>query len=397
MTQSATIFAPATAPLHIAVLVLPDASILEVASVLDPMRSANRHLGRAGFRWTVVSHDGRAVPLTCGIELPSNGPLARAEGADALAVIAGYRQAEVATRPLIRELRWMAPRFRALIGIDAGPWVLARAGLLDGHRATVHWEDLEDFAAAHPGVEVLPDRYVISGPRITAGGAAPAADLMLHLIRARHGAAPALEVAHSFLTTPRSGAEPQVSAPARLAAEPRVAAAIARMEARLDAPEPVAATARALGLSVRRLEGLFRAELGLSPGACGRELRLQAARRMIADTAHPLAEVALRCGFGSQSALSRAFRARFGQSPSALRGRSRIRSGAAGGMVFENRSGVCSMHMSTGSAENRVRCPKDVELSNGLSDGAGPGAERRDHTSRLRGIWSYRKSGICPP
>ena len=321
MPKSATIFAPADQPLSIAVLVLPQASILSVASTLDPLRSANRHLGTAAFRWRVVSPDGAAVPLTCGLELPAAGTLAAAGQADALIVIAGFRQAEVATRPLIRDLRRLAPRLRALGGIDAGAWVLARAGLLDGHRATVHWEDLEDLATAHPAVEVVPDRFVISGGRMTAGGAAPAADLMLHLIRARHGAAVALQVAGSFITTARDGAEPQLSprpAPAGRT-DPRVGAAIARMEARLDDPEPAAATARALGLSPRRLEMLFAADVGMTPGAYGLNLRLQAARRLVTDTRHPLQEVALRTGFASQSAFSRAFRRRFGRSPSILR------------------------------------------------------------------------------
>ena len=322
MAKSETIFAPSPTPLSIGVLVLPQASILSVASTLDPLRSANRHLGREAFRWRVVSPDGAAVPLTCGLELPSAGGLRAAEGADALIVIAGFRQAEVATRPLIAALRRIAPRFRAIGGIDAGAWVLARAGLLDGHRATVHWEDLEDIAAAHPAVEVVPDRYVISGARITAGGAAPASDLMLHLIRARHGAALALQVAGSFITVARDGAEPQVGARGGRAnprRDPRVTAAIARMEARLDDPEPAAAVAAALGLTARRLEGLFNADLGMGPGAYARDLRLQAARRMVTDTRHPLQEVALRTGFASQGAFSRAFKARFGLSPSQLR------------------------------------------------------------------------------
>lgn len=320
MAKTATIFAASRQPLTIAVLVLPQCSILEVASVLDPMRSANRHLGTEAYRWRVVSPDGRAVPLTCGIELPSAGPLAAAEGADALIVIAGYRQSEVATKALIRDLRRAAPRFAAIGGIDAGGWVLARAGLLTDRRATVHWEDLEDFAASHPEVEVLPDRFVIDRDRFTAGGAAPAADLMLHLIRSRHGPALALAVAASFLTTARDGSEPQVS-PAqpdpRL--DPRVAQAIARMEARLDSPEPAAATAAAVGLSARRLETLFRENLGLTPGAYALTLRLQSARRMVTDTRHSLADIALRTGFSSAATLSRAFRAHFGQPPSFLR------------------------------------------------------------------------------
>lgn len=320
MSQDATLFRRDPAPLTIAMLVLPLASILEVGSALDPLRSANRHLGAEIYRWRVVSPGGQAVPLTCGIELPSAGPLAAAEGADALMVIAGYRQAEMATRPLIRDLRRMAGRFRMIGGIDAGPWVLARAGLLDGYRATVHWEDLEDLASAHPDVEVVPDRFVIDRNRVTAGGAAPAHDLMLHLIASRHGPALARQVAASFITEARSGGEPQIaplSADRRM--DPRVAAAIARIEARLDAPESVAETAAAVGLTPRRLEMLFRTALGLTPGAFGLTLRLQAARRMVTDTAHPLAEIALRCGFSSQSTLTRAFARRFGQPPSTLR------------------------------------------------------------------------------
>lgn len=320
MSKSASIFAASQQPLTLALLVLPQASILEVASTLDPMRAANRHLGSDSYRWRVVSPDGRAVPLTCGIELPSNGPLAAAEGADALVVIAGYQQWLGATPALIRELSRMAPSFAAMGGIDAGSWVLARAGLLNGYKATVHWEDHEDFATAHPGVDVQPSRFVIDRSRFTAGGAAPAADLMLHLIRARHGPALALQTAASFITTARDGHEPQVSprkADPRL--DPRVAAAIARMERRLDQPETAAETARAIGLSPRRLEQIFSENLGLTPAAYALSLRLQAARRMITDTRHPLAEVALRCGFSSASSLSRAFSAKFGVAPSRLR------------------------------------------------------------------------------
>lgn len=320
MAKPASIFAASQQPITLALLVLPQASILEVASTLDPLRSANRHLGSDLYRWRVVSPGGAPVPLTCGIELPSDGPLTVAEGADALIIIAGFQQWQGATPALIRELSRMAPKFTAMGGIDAGAWVLARAGLLNGFKATVHWEDIEDFAAAHTLVDVLPDRFVIDRSRFTAGGAAPAADLMLHLIRSRHGPALALQVAASFITTARDGHEPQVRQ--RMpdpSLDPRVAAAIARMEERLEHPETAAETARAVGVSPRRLEQMFTENLGLTPAAYALSLRLQAARRMVTDTRHPLAEVALRCGFSSASTLSRAFSAKFGQAPSRLR------------------------------------------------------------------------------
>jgi len=326
MTKTETIFAPAKTPLSLAVLVLPQSSILEVASTLDPMRAANRHLGYDAYRWRIVSPDGQAVPLTCGIELPSDGGLAQAKGADALVVIAGFAQWQGAGPAVIRDLSRLGPQFAALGGIDAGTWVLARAGLLGGYRATVHWEDAEDFAVAHSDVDLVPDRFVIDRNRFTAGGAAPAADMMLHLIRARHGVALALQVAASFITTARSGAEPQM---AQALANPqlyphldaRVAAAMARIEARLDSRETVAQIAKFCGLSPRRLEQLFKNSLGLSPAAYALSLRLQAARRMITDTRHPMTEVALRCGFSSASSLSRAFRTRYGLSPNRLRQR----------------------------------------------------------------------------
>ena len=320
MSYSETVFAPSVAPLEIAALVLPRASILEVASVLDPLRNANRHLGREGFRWRVVSPDGAAVPLTCGIELPAVGPLAAAEGADVLIVIAGYNQSEIATRPLIAGIGRMAGRFRAVGAVDAGPWVLARAGLLDGHRATVHWEDLEDFAQAHPAIEVVPDRFVLSRNRFTAGGAAPAADLMLHLISARCGAAVAGQVAASFLYEAQAdGARPQRPGMLPSARDARLSAALRQMSAHLEEVLPLKEIARTQGVSLRRLEQLYRAGLGQGPGATYLELRLQAARRLVVDTRHNLREVALRCGFTDPTGFSRAFRRRFGVPPSRVR------------------------------------------------------------------------------
>lgn len=320
MTITETIFESSRRPLEIAILVLPRASILEVASVLDPLRSANRHLAHEAFSWRVVSPDGGAVPLTCGIELPSQGGLAAADGADVLIVVSGYGQAEVATRGLVAQLRRIAGRFRAVGGVDAGPWVLARAGLLDGHRATVHWEDLEDFASAFPGVEVVADRYVISHNRFTAGGAVPAADVMLHLIGARFGRGVAGMVADSFLYDARAdGARPQRPGLVPGARDSRLSQALTLMGQALEEPVSLAHIAAAVGVGPRRLEQIFREGLGQGPGAAYQDLRLQGAHRMLVDTRHPIQDIALRFGFSDRSSFSRAFRRRFSHSPRQLR------------------------------------------------------------------------------
>jgi len=316
MTRSEGIFSPSRAALDVAVLVLPRASILEVASVLDPMRNANRQLGREAFRWRVVSPAGQAVQLTCGIELPSVGGLRAAEGADALIIISGYDQAEVATRQLIADLRRMAPRFEAVGGVDAGPWVMARAGLLSGHRATVHWEDLEDFAAGFSHIDVVPDRYVISRNRFTAGGAGAAADLMLYLIGVRCGIGAAGMVADSFLYEPRADStRPQRPGLVPGARDKRLSRALTVMGQNLEDPIRLSIIADTLGIGHRRLEQIFRDGLGQGPAAAYLELRLQHARRMLADTEHPVLEVALRSGFADRTTLSRAYRRRFGMSP----------------------------------------------------------------------------------
>ena len=305
--------------MSIAILVLPRASILEVASVLDPLRNANRQAGGEVFRWRVVSPDGGPVPLTCGIELPSSGTIQSVDHADLLMIIAGYGQETVATPALIATLRRMAGRFRVIGGVDTGPWIMARAGLLNSHRATVHWEDLEDFAARFPAVEVVPDRFVVSGNRVTIGGAVPAADYMLSLIRARCGATMAGQVADSFLYD--TGADPSRPQRAGLlpgVREKRLSAAMTQMNQHLDDPMPLDRIAQAVGVRRRRLEQLFATGLGQGAARVYRDLRLQAARRMIVDTDHALGEIALRVGFQDASSFTRAYRQKYGEAPKSL-------------------------------------------------------------------------------
>jgi transcriptional regulator GlxA family with amidase domain len=321
MKTEKPIFAPDPAPLDVAVLVMADTNALSLAAAVDPMRAANRRAGRTLFTWTYYGATGGPVPVTAGYAVEA-GPLPDRVEADILMIVAGFRLIEQATPPLLARLRRLAPRARAMIGVDGGPWFLALAGLLDGRAATVHWEDLETFADRFPAVDVRQDRYVISGPFVTTGGAAPCLDMMLELIRTRHGAELALRVAGAFLYEPVHAATvpQQAVSAARLAkGDPALGRAIALMERGVENPIPIAAIARRIGLSQRRLEMLFAERLGTSPGRFFLDLRLDEARRMVVDTRLPLQEVALRTGFSSQMAFARAFRARFGAPASALR------------------------------------------------------------------------------
>jgi transcriptional regulator GlxA family with amidase domain len=169
---------------------------------------------------------------------------------------------------------------------------------------------------------VRPDRYVIDGPVFTSGGASPTFDLMLHLIRSRLGMAVALDVASVFIydqTRAATDAQPLVSLGRLDGYDPRLAQAIRLMEAHVDSPLPVSAIARRAGVTARTLEKTFVKSIGETPGAYYLRLRLNAARRLVLDTALPMADIAGRSGFSSAAAFTRAFTRGFGQAPSAMR------------------------------------------------------------------------------
>ncbi|MGB6116670.1 MAG: helix-turn-helix domain-containing protein, partial [Mesorhizobium sp.] len=196
------------------------------------------------------------------------------------------------------------------------------AGLLAGRTATTHWEDLEDFASSFPEADVRPDRYVIDGNLFTCGGAAPAFDMMLHLVRARLGAAVAVDAASVFIydqVRPATDPQPLVSLGRLNARDPRLAQAVRLMESHIAEPLTIAAIALRVGLSTRALELLFRRVLGETPGAYSLRLRLAAARRLVLDTSEPMADIAARTGFYSASAFSRAFSVAFDTPPAKMR------------------------------------------------------------------------------
>ncbi len=307
-------------PIHLIALVLPNSGLLALAATIDPMRAANRMAGRQIYSWEIRSVSGASVSMTTGIEMPAR-PIARDAQADILAVIAGFNLRQHATPSLRHLLRGFARHLPLICGIDGGGEILARAGLLNGHRATTHWEDHEELALEFPEVEVVRDRFVESGKFITTGGAAPCIDMMLYLIERHNGRALAEAVGRTFLYEPRAGSAPQslVSVSQLQHRAPKVAKAVLLMEENLEDPTSVATIARATGLSVRRLEMLFQQEFGIGPGRYFRQLRLQEARRMVLDTARPLQDIAVRCGFNSQAAFSRAFTGYFGQGAKTVR------------------------------------------------------------------------------
>lgn len=312
--------------IDVVVVVLPESSIMSLASVLDPMRAANRVSGREVFRWQLLSADGEPITLTCGIPIAVDGMFTLPLEGDVLLAIGGFNLDRHVGRKFIATLQEGARHFDVVAGIESGCWLLGRSGLLNGRKATAHWEELEDFSQAFPALTVLGDRFVTDGKFWTSGGASPTFDMMLHLITQRLGSALALDVASIFVydqTHSATDVQPVVSLGRIETRDPGLAEAIRLMERTLERPLTVSALARRLSVSQRKLEVLFAKGLSTSPGAYYLRLRLQVAHRLVRDSGSPIREIALRCGFDSLSAFSRAYSREYGTSPLKMRSRHR--------------------------------------------------------------------------
>ncbi len=197
MKSANNILQPEHRPLKTAVLVLDECTTLSFASVVDPMRAANRLADRPVFDWDYVSATSEPVLLTSALHVPAI-PLARLQGCDLLVVVASFQLARLATPSLLVGLRRIAGTGATLAGIDGGQWLLAEAGLLDGHSSAPRPEDRDGFAARFPMVDVSPDRFTVSDRRLTASGAASTIDLMLQIMAARLGAGFAARISSLF-------------------------------------------------------------------------------------------------------------------------------------------------------------------------------------------------------
>ena len=311
----------ADTPLVVDFLILDQFSLLSLASTMEPLRAANRVSRRELYRWRLLSLDGVAPASSSGIRFPVEDAFRVDDPRDVLLVVAAF-EADRVGAPSLPLLRRTARRPVVIGGIEMGGWVMARAGLLDGHRATIHWEELDEFATTFPAVEVVHDRYVVDRNRFTTGGASPSLDMTLDMIRAHHGPGVALDVSSVFIYDEAHGrqdSQPIVSVGRLDEREPRLTTAIRLMEANLESALPIHVLAERMGMTARGLQKLFVRHLDCTPSAYYAHLRLATAWRKLAQTSKPIVDIAVETGFRSPSAFSRAFHRRYGVTPRAIR------------------------------------------------------------------------------
>ena len=299
-------------------LLPPRFSMMCFSSAIEPLRSANRLAGRELYRWHLYSADGEPVEASNGISVLPDARIGDDTHLDAVFVCGGI-DSHLYDDPWA--LEWLADQAQQAVQVGAittGTFVLARAGLLDGYRCTTHWESLPALAEAYPALETTASLFEIDRSRATCSGGTAAIDLMLHEIATDHGDQLATDVANQFIHGRiRAAADRQPMAEQiRLRTlAPKLAAALDVMQSNIEQPLSTAEIGRHIGVSGRQLERLFQHHLECAPRHYYMRLRLEYARVLLLETGLSLLNVALACGFVSQSHFGACYRRHFGCTP----------------------------------------------------------------------------------
>ena len=305
-----------------AFLTLPNYSLIAVTNALEVLRMANRVVGQDVYEWSIASLDGRPVPASSTLELTPTIALDKIGKVEILFVCGGINVREAVSNPLLTALRRLAERRVGLGALCTGGYALARAGLLDHYRATIHWENLPALREEFPRVQLNDQVFSIDRDRYTASGGTAPLDLMLNLIQLKHGLRISQQVSEQFvLERVRSSDDRQyVPLRAQVGSSHRGMIQVAElMEENIEKPLSLEDIARSTGLSRRQIERLFRRHLDCVPKRYYLEMRLRRARELLLQTAMPIMDVTTSCGFKSPPHFSRCYRALFGHPPSAER------------------------------------------------------------------------------
>ena len=309
---------PSGLPRRYVFLLLERFTMIAFAAAIEPLRLANLISGRPLYDWRLLGEGGAEARCSNGARIALDGGLEPCLRGDTILVCGGLDIARTMSRPVLGWLRREARRGVRLGGVCTGTWVLARAGLLDGKRATTHWESQDGFVEEYPDITLIRTVFVEDGRFLSAAGGTAAIDLILRQIARDHGNDLAEKVADQLIhTSIRSDEDYQrLSIPTRLGVRnPRLATVVARMQANLEDPLSPARLAAEAGMSPRQLERLFSRYLGQTPKRYYMEIRLERARNLLMQTEMSVIEIALACGFSSTAHFSKCYRAAFGTTP----------------------------------------------------------------------------------
>jgi len=310
---------PTSSTRHVGVVVLPGFSLLAQACATEPLAVANRLEGRTLYQLATLAIDAGPVVSASHQTLMAQADIGEwSDPLDLLLVCAPGPLAGSVPSHLIDRLRRLAGAGVMLGGIGGGTEVLARAGVLDGYRATLPWQRYDAISEAFPRLRLSRQLFEIDRDRLTCGGGTAAMDMMMTLVGTQHGPLLAERISEHFvLERIRMGDEPQhIPLRSRLGHAPEsLAEAMMLMKANIEEPLTTHELAEHLGISRRQLERLFKKYLQAVPSRYYLDLRLQRARRLLRESDRPAGEIALQTGFSSAAHFSTAYRNHFGMTP----------------------------------------------------------------------------------
>ncbi|WP_407051439.1 GlxA family transcriptional regulator [Methyloraptor flagellatus] len=300
-------------------LMVPNFSMIAFASAIEVLRLANYVTGAKLFAWKLYSADGAPVPSSNGVEVSVDGSYRDVGPMPEIIVCAGLDVQKYEHSALIAQLRRLAFYGVSIGAVCTGTYVLARAGLLDGHRCAIHWENYDAFREEFPEIEVTQELFEIDRNRFTCAGGTAAVDMMLALVANKKGPSVAALITDEMIHhRMRDSHERQrMELRARLGvSHPKLLAVIAEMDKRLERPLSCAQLSKLVHLSPRQLERLFQRYLDTTPTRYYLGLRLNRARHLIRQTSMPILSVGLACGFVSASHFSKCYSEFFKHTPS---------------------------------------------------------------------------------
>jgi len=308
-------------PGPIGFVLFPRFMTIALASAIEPLRIANRYL-QTPYRWKVLSLDGAPVPDGNGLAVQAHGRVFDELSLGSVILCAGMQPERHYTRELRRWLHHHNSAAASLGALDTGTFLLARAGLLERCRVTMHWEVVEAFRERFPHTVVAQTLYEVHGRRLTCAGGTAAIDMMLEVVARDHGPELAARVAeHCLHERIRPGDATQRTATAARGRihHPALASAISLLESTMERTIGVPELAQHAQLSSRQLLRLFARFVGEGPGRYHRRLRLERARSLLRYTTLSVTDAAVAAGFDSLAHFCRAYRQQYGISPGADR------------------------------------------------------------------------------
>ncbi|MBS0364656.1 MAG: GlxA family transcriptional regulator [Proteobacteria bacterium] len=305
--------------------------MIALSNAVETLRMANTVTGQTVYDWSIFSLDGDAVTASNGLQLSPTLPLGQIAKVDILFVCGGISVRESVSPKLLATLRRLAERRVPLGALCTGGYALAKAGLLDRYRATIHWENLSALREEFPRINLSDQLFTIDRDRFTCSGGVAPLDLMLHLIESRLGARVSQLISEQFIVDRvRNDRDRQyVPLRAQIGASHESLIHVAQlMEANIEKPLSLDDIAARSSLSRRQIERLFKRHLGCVPKRYYLQMRLKRARELLLQTSMPIIDITTACGFQSPPHFSRCYRAQFGCPPSAERSRSATQAAA---------------------------------------------------------------------